>query len=112
MAIIQALLVNVGNEKYAIPLNSIKEITSIKTNSIRNVQGQEVIVYRNGVLPIVRLTNVLDIKDYKEDEEELTIVIVKKGEKNSGFIVDSLIGQQEIVIKSLGKYLASIKNIA
>lgn len=112
LAIIQALLVNVGNEKYAIPLNSIKEITSIKTNSIRNVQGQEVIVYRNGVLPIVRLTNVLDIKDYKEDEEELTIVIVKKGEKNSGFIVDSLIGQQEIVIKSLGKYLASIKNIA
>ena len=112
LAIIQALLVNVGNEKYAIPLNSIKEITSIRTNSIRNVQGKEVIVYRNGVLPIVRLTNILDIKDYEEDAEELTVVIVKKGEKNSGFIVDSLIGQQEIVIKSLGKYLAGIKNIA
>lgn len=112
LAIIQALLVTIGSEKYAIPLNSIKEITSIEKNNIRIVQGQEVILYRNGVLPIVRLSHVLDVKNDEKDSSELTVVIVKKGEKSSGFIVDSLIGQQEIVIKSLGKYLAGIRNIA
>lgn len=112
LAIIQALLVTVGNEKYAIPLNLIKEITSIDSNSIKNVQGQDVVLYRNAVLPIVRLSQVLDVKDSEEGLNELTIVIVKKGEKNCGFIVDNLIGQQEIVIKSLGKYLAGIRNIA
>lgn len=112
LAIIQALLVTIGSEKYAIPLNSIKEITSIEKDKIRNVQGQEVVLYRDSVLPIIRLADVLDVKDYAEDENELTVVIVKKGDKTSGFIVESLIGQQEIVIKSLGKYLAGIRNIA
>lgn len=112
LAIIQALLVTIGNEKYAVPLNLIKEITSIERNCLKNVQGQEVVLYRNAVLPIVRLAHVLDVKDSVEDSDELTVVIVKKGDKNCGFIVDSLIGQQEIVIKSLGKYLAGIRNIA
>ena len=113
LAIIQALLVVVGNEKYAIPLNSIKEITSIEKDSIRNVQGQEVILYRNSVLPIIRLAEVLDVEtSVVKDEEEITVVVVKKGNKNTGLIVDGLIGQQEIVIKSLGKYLAGIKDIA
>jgi len=112
LAIIQALLVTIGSEKYAIPLNSIKEITSIEKDKIRNIQGQEVVLYRDSVLPVIRLADVLDVKDYAEDENELTVVIVKKGDKSSGFIVESLIGQQEIVIKSLGKYLAGIKNIA
>ncbi|SHJ06118.1 chemotaxis protein CheA [Lutispora thermophila] len=112
LAIIQALLVTVGSEKYAIPLNSIKEIISIEKDKIRDIQGQEVILYRNSVLPILRLAEKLDVKDYNEDENELTVVVVKKGDKFSGFIVESLIGQQEIVIKSLGKYLAGIKNIA
>lgn len=113
LAIIQALLVVVGEEKYAIPLNSIKEITSIEKDSIRNVQGQEVILYRNSVLPIIRLAEVLDVEtSVVKDEEEITVVVVKKGDKNTGLIVDGLIGQQEIVIKSLGKYLAGIKDIA
>lgn len=113
LAIIQALLVKIGEEKFAIPLNAIKEITSIQSNIIRNVQGQEVVLYRNNVLPIVRLDEVLEVQNSDEQLDELTTVIVKKGDKNAGFVVDSLIGQQEIVIKSLGKYLSgSIKVIA
>lgn len=112
LAIIQALLVNIGMEKYAIPLNSIKEITSTKINNIRKVQGKEVMLYRDSVLPIIRLNDVLDVEKSGEEMEEITVVVVKKGEKNSGFVVDNLIGQQEIVIKSLGKYLAGIKIIA
>lgn len=112
LAIIQALLVNIAEEKYAIPLNSIKEIISININNIKNVQSKEVILYRDNVLPIVRLDSILDVEKNGEEKDEITIVVVKKGDKNSGFIVDNLIGQQEIVIKSLGKYLAGIKAIA
>jgi two-component system, chemotaxis family, sensor kinase CheA len=113
LAIIQALMVTVGNEKYAIPLNVIRDITTINTESIRNIHGQEVVLNRENVLPIIRLSKVLDIDaSTSETEEEMTIVVVKKGEKYAGFIVDSLIGQQEIVIKTLGKYLSGIKFIA
>jgi two-component system, chemotaxis family, sensor kinase CheA len=113
LAIIQALMVTVGNEKYAIPLNVIRDITTINTESIRNIHGQEVVLNRESVLPIIRLSKVLDIEaSTSEAEEEMTIVVVKKGEKYAGFIVDSLIGQQEIVIKTLGKYLSGIKFIA
>jgi two-component system chemotaxis sensor kinase CheA len=113
LAIIQALMVTVGNEQYAIPLNVIRDITTITTDSIRNIHGQEVVLNRDSVLPIIRLSKVLDIEaSAAETEEEMTIVVVKKGEKYAGFIVDSLIGQQEIVIKTLGKYLSGIRFIA
>jgi two-component system chemotaxis sensor kinase CheA len=113
LAIIQALMVTVGNEQYAIPLNVIRDITTITTDSIRNIHGQEVVLNRDSVLPIIRLSKVLDIEaSVAETEEEMTIVVVKKGEKYAGFIVDSLIGQQEIVIKTLGKYLSGIRFIA
>jgi two-component system chemotaxis sensor kinase CheA len=113
LAIIQALMVTVGNEQYAIPLNVIRDITTITTDSIRNIHGQEVVLNRDSVLPIIRLSKVLDIEaSTAEAEEEMTIVVVKKGEKYAGFIVDSLIGQQEIVIKTLGKYLSGIRFIA
>ena len=112
LAIIQALLVNIAEEKYAIPLNSIKEIISININNIKNVQGKEVILYRNNVLPIIGLDSILDVERSMEEKDVITVVVVKKGDKNSGFVVDNLIGQQEIVIKSLGRYLAGIKAIA
>lgn len=111
LAIIQALLIKLKEEIYAIPLSSIKEITTIESNNIRKIQNKEVILYRNKTLPIVRLNKVLDIES-EEDKKELIIVIVKKGEKEAGVVVDQLIGQQEIVIKSLGKYLAKIKHLA
>lgn len=112
LAIIQALLVVVGNEKYAIPLNNIKEIINISPNEVKFVQKQEVFLLRNMVVPVVRLDKVLDVPAKGENKKQLTVVIVKKGEKLSGLVVDSLIGQQEIVQKSLGKLLQSVKLVA
>lgn len=112
LAIIQALLVYIGDEKYAIPLNSIQSIENISADEIKFVQKQEVILLRNTIIPIIRLDKVLEINKSGEDKKQLTAVIVKKGDKLSGFLVDSLIGQQEIVIKSLGKLLAGIKFMA
>lgn len=122
LAIIQALLVVVGSEKYAIPLNSIKEITTIEKSSIRRVQKNEVVLYRDSTLPILRLSELLNVPNTNNDididsdndnlDEDVIVVIVKKGDKDAGLIVDKLIGQQEIVIKSLGKYLSTIRSIA
>lgn len=112
LAIIQALLVVIGGEKYAIPLNSTKEIIKITPDQIMMVQKQEVIMIRDTVIPIVRLDNILEIPKDEKTTKQLTVVIVKKGERLSGFLVDSLIGQQEIVIKSLGKLLSGIKFMA
>jgi len=120
LAIIQALLVGVGTEKYAVPLNSIKETVTINSKNINRIKNQEITLFRGEVLPIIRLNELLDISGnifensasndfYNED---LTVVIVKKGEKLLGLAVDELIGQQEIVIKSLGKFLNNIKLIA
>ncbi|MDO4719284.1 MAG: chemotaxis protein CheA [Peptostreptococcaceae bacterium] len=112
LAIIQALLVIVSGEKYAIPLNNIKEITDIKVSDIRLIEKKEVILYRGQSLPLLRLARVLECAEEMVHEEEVTVVIVKKGDKEIGIIVDRLIGQQEIVIKSLGKYLSGVKEIA
>jgi len=113
LAIIQALLVMVGNEKYAITLNSIREICNLDPQDIKYVRNQEVTVLRDTVIPIIRLHDVLDIeREPDSNKKSLTCVIVKKGEKLSGLIVDSLINQQEIVIKSLGKLLSGIRCIA
>ncbi len=114
LAIIQALLVKIGHEKYAIPLGSIQEIDNIKPSDLRLVRNQEVIILREAVIPVVRLDKVLGVPGTLADSERknLTCVIVKKGDKLSAFTVDALIGQQEIVIKSLGKVMAGVKCIA
>ncbi|WP_105618035.1 chemotaxis protein CheA [Vallitalea okinawensis] len=112
LAIIQALMVNIGLEKYAVPLNTIQTIEKIDSKDIKMVQNNEVIILRNKVIPIIRLDEILHVKKDQEDQDAITVVIVKKGEKLAGFVVDDLIGQQEIVIKSLGKYLSNIKLIA
>lgn len=115
LAIIQALMVNLNREKYALPLNNIKEITTIHSKSISLVQNQEVVLYRNKTLPLIRLNTVLQVpyhEDSKLNKEDLIVVVVKKGDVEAGLVVDSLIGQQEIVIKSLGKYLTGVKVIA
>lgn len=112
LAIIQALLVKVGKESYAIPLTSVDETTLITPDEIKLVQGQEVVVLRGVVLPMVRLHDVLQVPDTGTEPEEMYMVVVKRGSKQMGLVVDSLIGQQEIVIKSLGKLLAGIPGIA
>jgi len=112
LAIIQALLVNASDEIYAIPLGSIDSTINIKSSDIKTVQNKEVILLRGQIIPIVRLANVLNIPETVEQQDELFIVIVHIGDLKAGVIVDNLIGQQEIVIKSLGKLLAGIKVIA
>ncbi len=111
LAIIQALLVQLSDEIYAIPLSSITEITDINKEDIRNIQGQEIMLYRGKTIPVVRLNQILNI-DFKKDIDEYVVVVVHKGEKQAGLLVDSLIGQQEIVIKPMGKYLSNIKYIS
>ena len=114
LAIIQALMVYLDDEKYALPLNNISEITTINASDISLLQNQEVVLYRNKTLPIIRMKEVLELKskDERQVSKEMTIVIVKKGTEEAGLVVDSLIGQQEIVIKSLGAYLKGIPAIA
>ncbi|MBO4415334.1 MAG: chemotaxis protein CheA, partial [Lachnospiraceae bacterium] len=112
LAIIQALMVVIGNEKYAIPLGSIQTIEDIEVSDIKYVEGKEVIHLRGSVIPLVRLDKILDVPDSKKDADNLTVVIVTKGDKLAGLIVDDLIGQLEIVIKSIGKYINNCKMIS
>ncbi len=112
LAIIQALMVDVGGEKYAISLGSIQTIEDIIPSDIKTVQNKEVIHLRGIVIPLIRLSEVLDIASKKNPEDNMTVVIVKKGDRLSGIVVDELMGQQEIVIKSLGKYITRCKVIS
>ena len=105
LAIIQALMVEIRDEKYAIALGSISNIEDIPVKDIKYVEAQEVIHLRGKVIPLIRMDQVLDIEPKEEEPESLTVVIVQKGENLAGLVVDNLIGQQEIVIKSLGKYI-------
>lgn len=112
LAIIQALMVDVGGEKYAISLGSIQTIEDITPDDIKTVQNKEVINLRGIVIPIIRLSGVLDIASRKNPEDNMTVVIVKKGDRLAGLVVDQLMGQQEIVIKSLGRYITKCKIIS
>jgi two-component system chemotaxis sensor kinase CheA len=112
LAIIQALMVVVGNEKYAISLGSIQTIEDIAPKEIKLVQNKEVIHLRGTVIPLIRLSDVLDIDTQDDPEANMIVVIVKKGEKLAGVVVNQLMGQQEIVIKSLGKYIRQCKYIS
>ena len=105
LAIIQALMVIIGDEKYAISLGSIVSIEDIPITDIKYVEAKEVINMRGTVIPIIRLNQLLDIDPPEEEQESLTIVIISKGEKQVGLVVDDLMGQQEIVIKSLGSFI-------
>ena len=112
LAIIQALMVDVGGEKYAISLGSIQTIEDITKDDIKLVQANEVIHLRGTVIPLIRLSDVLDIESKKSSDDDLLVVIVKKGDKLAGLVVDELMGQQEIVIKSMGKYINKCKFIS
>ncbi len=112
LAIIQALMVDIGNEKYAISLGSIQTIEDISPDDVELVQNKEVIQIRDSVIPLIRLNEILDIDSKKDPNENMVVVVVKKGDKQAGLVVDELIGQQEIVIKSLGKYISKCKIIS
>ena len=112
LAIIQALMVVVGEEKYAIALGSIQTIEDVSPDDIKLVQAKEVIHIRGTVIPIIRLNRVLDIPPREDENQNYTVIIVKKGDKQAGLVVDELIGQQEVVIKSMGKYIKVPKMIS
>ena len=112
LAIIQALMVKLGDEQYAISLGSIETLEDITKSDIKYVNSKEVIHLRDKVIPIIRLGKLLDVESSNEDSENMTVVIVRKGDKRAGIVVDSLIGQMEIVIKSLGSYINVNKMIS
>ena len=108
LAIIQALMVTLGGEKYAIPLSTIQTIEDIMLSDIKYVRGKEVISLRDNIIPIIRLREVLDVEE-EHESQNVIVVIIQKGDKLAGLVVDQLIGQQEIVIKSLGRHLNNNK---
>ena len=112
LAIIQALMVVVGNEKYAMALGGIQTIEDINPADIKTVQGREVINLRGNVIPLIRLDQVVGVESTRSADENMVVVIARKGDKLAGFVVDELIGQQEIVIKSMGKYINKCKFIS
>ena len=112
LAIIQALMVVVGGEKYAISLGAVQTIESIMPSEVKTVQGKEVIHLRGKVIPLVRLDQVLDVQSTRNPEDEMTVLIAKKGDRFAGLVIDDLLGQMEIVIKSMGKFIGKCKLIS
>ncbi|MFS0672456.1 chemotaxis protein CheA [Ornithinibacillus sp. 179-J 7C1 HS] len=105
LTIISVLLVELNKEKYAIPLSSIIETAIISKDQILSAHHKKVIDFRGKVVPLVDLKDIFGVDSEDSDDEYTSIVIVKKGEKMAALVVDSFIGQQEIVLKSLGSYL-------
>ncbi len=108
LAIIQAMLVKVQEEMYAIPLGSIDSTINIQPTDIKTVRNKEVIVLRGEIIPIIRMEETLQVPHVK-DSDEIFVVVVHAGEAKAGIVVDNLIGQQEIVIKTLGNLFAGLK---
>lgn len=112
LAIIQGLLVKVQNETYAIPLSSVEEVVSIEAAQVKHINQSEVIQIRNDVFPLMRLDKSLNIENPIESLKDRYAVVVGLGMQKIGFVVDELLGQQEIVIKSLGEYLGAVPGVA
>ena len=108
LAIIQAMMVRVQDEMYAIPLGSIDSTINIQLDDIKTVQNREVIVLRGEIIPIIRMEQNLLVPHVK-DSDEIFVVVVHAGEAKAGLVVDRLIGQQEIVIKTLGNLFQGLK---
>ncbi|PZX07846.1 two-component system chemotaxis sensor kinase CheA [Psychrobacillus insolitus] len=108
LSIISVMLVELEKEIYAVPLSSIIETAIIKPSDILNAHNQKVIDFRGKVVPLVFLEDVFEVPKYSNEEKYFSVVIVRKGEKMAGLVVDTFIGQQEVVLKSLGTYLSSV----
>ena len=108
LSIISVMLVELEKEIYAVPLSSIIETAIIKSSDILNAHNQKVIDFRGKVVPLVFLEDVFEVPKVSNEEEYFSVVLVRKGEKMAGLVVDTFIGQQEVVLKSLGTYLSSV----
>jgi two-component system chemotaxis sensor kinase CheA len=112
LAIIQSLLVEVEGEIYSIPLASVLETLRVDQREFHVIGGQEVLKLRDMVLPLVRLEQVFNVRRCHEQDNFCYIVVIGSADKRVGLVVTRLVGQQEVAIKSLGKYLANVTGIA
>jgi two-component system chemotaxis sensor kinase CheA len=108
LSIIAAMLIKLGSEKYAFPLSSIVETGAVRRSDIRTLHGNRIIDYRQSIIPVVSLAALIDSPDYRDDDEtETEMIVIRKGDKLAAVLVDEFIGQNEIVLKPLGKYLSA-----
>lgn len=112
LAIMQSLIVGVQEERYAIPLSSVLETVRVSIDDVYTIEGKNVLRLRDEVLSLVRLSDVFGIKQVLEDNNQAYVVVVGIAEAKLGIIVDDLVGQEEIVIKSMGDYLENVQGIA
>lgn len=112
LAIIQSLLVGTQEEFYAIPLASVLETVRVPIDDIYTIEGKNVLRLRDEVLSLVRLSDVFGVKQVLENTDQTYVVVIGVAESKLGIIVDTLVGQEEIVIKSMGEYLQNIQGIA
>jgi two-component system chemotaxis sensor kinase CheA len=112
LAIIQGLLVDVCGEIFIIPLSSVIEVVRIPRSQVHSIKGREIIRLRDSVLPLVRLADIFNLSSNGDFKENLYVVVVGLAEKKLGIVVDGLVGQKEVVIKSLGSYLNNVRGIA
>ncbi|WP_225999341.1 chemotaxis protein CheA [Paenibacillus sp. BJ-4] len=113
LSIIAAMMIQIGSEKYAIPLSSIVETAIVKRTQIRSVHGNKMIAFRDSHIPLISLSQLFEVPDFNEDEEDETeVVVIRKGDRLAALSVQDFLGQSEIVLKNLGKYLPNIQGIS
>ncbi|KAA6452846.1 chemotaxis protein CheA [Bacillus swezeyi] len=108
LSIISVLLVKLEKETFAIPISSIIETAVVEKKDILQTHDREVIDFRGHIVPVVYLKEQFKVEDSSDDLDQLHVIVVKKGDKLTAFVVDSFIGQQEVVLKSLGDYLTNV----
>ncbi|WP_226578813.1 chemotaxis protein CheA [Halobacillus litoralis] len=106
LSIISVMLVEVQKEKYAIPLSSIIETAMVKKEDVLHAHNKKVIDFRGKIVPLLLLKDLFEVPYTLEEDDDYSVVIIRKGEKTAALVVDSFIGQQEVVLKSLGDYLS------
>ena len=113
LAIIKALLIRVGNNTYILPINNVLESFRINEDQIKMVDKKETCILRDEVIPLARLNQLFEIESNNQDfDNGLFVIIVEHKDKHIGLIVDELVGQQEVVIKSLGASLGRVQGFA
>ncbi|MFV0349979.1 MAG: Hpt domain-containing protein [Halodesulfovibrio sp.] len=112
LAIIDALMVNVAGENYAIPLDAVSETTKIEARRLTDVKGRKAVTLRGEVLGIVSMAELLELPEPEEQPEVLSVVVIHDNQRRLGIVVDKLHERQEIVIKPLGEYLGDVKGIS
>ena len=112
LAIIDALMVDVAGETFAIPLDAVSETTKIEASRLTDMKGRKAVTFRVYVLGIVSLAEILDLPNNMDEQELLSVVVIHDNDRRLGIVVDNLHDRQEVVIKPLGEYLGDIQGIS